>query len=531
MKRKIATILFFIIDIGIIVFSFLFIAWLRAGTRIIIKDYARTLVAFGVIWLGVGFFGQKFRLKLTTNGMTFAKNMLKVDLAAVSLIFGIMLLFQKFHYSRYIVFSTIGMTIGLELLFFLGLYFALRFHRENESFASATLVTRSRELEEAFSDRFIRDANRMVPKLETGPYTPDFCADKGDSSLVELWKTHLADNPRLFDFINTYLDLTDFCQSKTMVMFSDDYYHITGVERGSQQLFVNQHKLNDFRRVNQYLIRVNENLMKGGVFVCCGETIAERRNRFFRKYTFYLGFPAYLVDFIFRRICPKIPIVQGWYFALTKGKNRALSETEMIGRFYFCGFELISKNEINGYMYFILNKIKPHSQDPNPSYGPLIKLKRVGQDGKTIYINKLRTMHPYSEYLQDYVYRTSDLQEGGKFKRDFRVTSWGRVFRNLWIDELPQLLNFFKGELSLVGVRALSEHYYSLYPPDLQELRCKFKPGLVPPFYADMPRTFDEIMASERRYLLQKQEQPFLTDCKYFWKAAWNILFRHARSN
>lgn len=35
MKRKIATILFFIIDIGIIVFSFLFIAWLRAGTRIV----------------------------------------------------------------------------------------------------------------------------------------------------------------------------------------------------------------------------------------------------------------------------------------------------------------------------------------------------------------------------------------------------------------------------------------------------------------------------------------------------------------
>ncbi|MBM4399779.1 MAG: sugar transferase, partial [Candidatus Cloacimonetes bacterium] len=107
---------------------------------------------------------------------------------------------------------------------------------------------------------------------------------------------------------------------------------------------------------------------------------------------------------------------------------------------------------------------------------------------------------------------------------------WGKVFRSLWIDELPQLINFLKGELSLVGIRALSEHYFNLYPPDLQELRCQFKPGLIPPFYADMPKTFDEIISSERRYLEQKREKPFSTDWKYFWKAFWNIMFKHARS-
>jgi lipopolysaccharide/colanic/teichoic acid biosynthesis glycosyltransferase len=62
-------------------------------------------------------------------------------------------------------------------------------------------------------------------------------------------------------------------------------------------------------------------------------------------------------------------------------------------------------------------------------------------------------------------------QEGGKFKDDFRITTWGRVLRKLWIDELPQFINFFKGELSLVGVRALSDHYFQLYPKDVQELR------------------------------------------------------------
>jgi lipopolysaccharide/colanic/teichoic acid biosynthesis glycosyltransferase len=128
------------------------------------------------------------------------------------------------------------------------------------------------------------------------------------------------------------------------------------------------------------------------------------------------------------------------------------------------------------------------------------------------------------------LYATGNLEEGGKFKNDFRVTSWGRVLRKLWIDELPQFFNFFKGELGLVGVRALSEHYFSLYPPDVQELRLKTKPGLLPPFYADMPKTFDEIVESERRYLLQKLEKPFRTDWKYLWKGVWNIVVKRARS-
>ena len=77
---------------------------------------------------------------------------------------------------------------------------------------------------------------------------------------------------------------------------------------------------------------------------------------------------------------------------------------------------------------------------------------------------------------------------------------------------MPQLINLLKGDLRLVGVRALSEHYLSLYPKDLQELRGHFKPGLVPPYYVDLPQTFDEIVESERRYLRKKQAHPIKTD-------------------
>ena len=92
------------------------------------------------------------------------------------------------------------------------------------------------------------------------------------------------------------------------------------------------------------------------------------------------------------------------------------------------------------------------------------------------------------------------------------------------------LINFFKGNMKLVGVRPLSRHYFELYNKDLQERRIKYKPGLVPPFYADIPSNLDEIQKSEIKYLDHYDKHPFLTDFRYFWKSVWNILFRYARS-
>lgn len=114
---------------------------------------------------------------------------------------------------------------------------------------------------------------------------------------------------------------------------------------------------------------------------------------------------------------------------------------------------------------------------------------------------------------------------------DFRVAEWGKVMRRLWLDELPMLYNWVRGDLQLFGVRPLSPQYFSLYPQDLKELRKEVKPGLVPPFYADMPVTFDEICASERRYIEAYLKRPVRTQVVYFWKAVWNIVFKGARSH
>ena len=65
----------------------------------------------------------------------------------------------------------------------------------------------------------------------------------------------------------------------------------------------------------------------------------------------------------------------------------------------------------------------------------------------------------------------------------------------------------------------------------MQEKRVKFKPGLLPPFYADMPQTLEEIQKSEMNYLEACETKGvFKTDFKYFIMILKNILVKNARS-
>jgi lipopolysaccharide/colanic/teichoic acid biosynthesis glycosyltransferase len=237
------------------------------------------------------------------------------------------------------------------------------------------------------------------------------------------------------------------------------------------------------------------------------------------------------MDVMVKRVIPKVPVTKKIYFFITKGRNRVLSKAETFGRLYSCGFEIVNEKFIGDRLYYVARKVKEPAFPKNPTYGPLIRLKRHGKDGRMFNVYKLRTMHAYSEYLQEYVYQHNDLQEGGKFKNDFRITTEGKIFRKFWLDELPMFFNLLKGNMKLVGVRPLSSHYFNLYSDELKEKRIKTRPGLIPPFYADMPETLEEIMESEMKYLEAHAKNPIRTDINYLLKALNNILIKRARSN
>ena len=340
-------------------------------------------------------------------------------------------------------------------------------------------------------------------------------------------KSDIVANPKLSNFINSYFDLSS---KRNYFTSTSDQINLEKLTFGKFSSLLNLKKVNDIRYINKFFETVNTILPNSGLYLGKVVTYPNRRSAILKKYPPILNKIIYFFDYIISRVLPKLPILKNLYFHLTKGKGRVISRAEMYGRLYSCGFEIIDEKTINHSLFFVAKKVKDPCYDLNPTYAPLISLNRIGKNGKIIKVHKIRTMHPYSEYLQEYVYNRNELQEGGKIKNDFRISPEGRIFRKFWIDEIPMLINIFKGEMKLVGVRPLSKHFYSLYDEDLQQKRIKNKPGFIPPFYVDLPKTMSEIMESERKYLELYDKSPFLTDVKYFFMAFKNVLFKGARS-
>merc|ERR1712194_432188 len=106
--------------------------------------------------------------------------------------------------------------------------------------------------------------------------------------------------------------------------------------------------------------------------------------------------------------------------------------------------------------FVVSKKIAKPRFDMSPSYGPIYKMPRVGKRNKIINVYKLRTMYPYSEYLQEFIFNKNGTSNGDKVNQDFRISPIGSFFRKFWIDELPMIINLVKGDLKIVGVRPLS---------------------------------------------------------------------------
>jgi len=296
--------------------------------------------------------------------------------------------------------------------------------------------------------------------------------------------------------------------------------------------FIQLERLNNMRNINQKLYVINEKLPDDGLFVCCFETKSTRKKRLIRRLPVGINYIFYFFDFLYKRVMPKIIITRQLYFFLTGGNDRIFSKAEILGRLYCFGFKVKVLKKIGQLTYVISQRIKQPEICQTRNYGPLIRLKRFGANKKPIGVYKIRTMHPYSEYLQSYVYEKNSLNEEGKFNRDIRISTIGSFMRKYWIDEFPMIINLLKGEMKLVGVRPLSSQFFHLYSKELQEKRIKYKPGLLPPYYADMPRSFEEIQESEMKYLNACETHGVIkTDFRYFFVILKNILIKNARSS
>jgi len=508
--------IFFVIDLLLVTFSFLLITWIRPGSvGSYFSRYYLSFIIFIVIWIGSSI---PFKKYAPLRSPTFKNVILPIvisNLVALGTISVLMYFFRTTYYSRTIVLGTILLASFFEFLFS-SLYFFLKIAIEYQNPPdNEYLALRAQQLNGNSNHADIFEAmpeNGKAIELSGELRKPiiDECGEEGLSFILK----------------------NNCCESEeTLLVATTTSFNIATQPDNRYRAIINLKRINDIAYLNRFFEAVNSKIPKNGTFIGCVETKNLRKQRIFKKYPFLLNyFYYYFLDFPVKRLMPKFKITSGLYHFLTRGQNRVITRAETLGRLISCGFDIVNEAYIDSLFYFAVKKVGEPSFDPNPTYGPLVRLKRIGKEGKAIKVLKMRTMHPYAEYLQDYMYKMHNLTEGGKFDFDFRVSTQGRIMRKLWIDELPMLFNWFKGDLKLVGVRPISEHYFNLYDKEVREKRTKYKPGLIPPFYADLPKSLGEIQESEMRYLEAYEKKPFRTDWRYFWKAMYNIVIKRARS-
>ena len=154
----------------------------------------------------------------------------------------------------------------------------------------------------------------------------------------------------------------------------------------------------------------------------------------------------------------------------------------------------------------------------SPGAGPIFMQTRVGRDGREFKLFKFRTMVPNAEQKLKELLKFNEMSGPAfKMKNDPRITRAGKFLRRSGIDELPQLVNILKGDMSIVGPRPPLPREVKKYN-EYQRQRLYVTPGLtcywqIQPNRNDL--TFADWVDLDIRYI---RERSFFVDWKIIFK-------------
>lgn len=148
----------------------------------------------------------------------------------------------------------------------------------------------------------------------------------------------------------------------------------------------------------------------------------------------------------------------------------------------------------------------------SPGASPIFVQKRIGKNGRKFNFYKFRSMVPNAESMLDSLLEQNEM-DGPAFKLtdDPRITRFGRFIRRACIDELPQLLNILKGDMSFVGPRPPLPREVEMYD-EYQMQRLAVTPGLTCYWQVQPQRnsiSFDDWMKCDIKYI---ENRSFKTD-------------------
>ena len=148
----------------------------------------------------------------------------------------------------------------------------------------------------------------------------------------------------------------------------------------------------------------------------------------------------------------------------------------------------------------------------NMGFPVLFKQKRIGKDEKEFMMYKFRTMNNKCDV------------DGKLLPDDMRVTNLGKFLRGTSLDELPELINILKGDISIIGPRPLLPEYLPYYT-EFESQRHQVRGGLTVPevLYDNITPTWEEQFQYEVDYV---HNVSFLLDVKILFKTVTGVLKR-----
>lgn len=163
----------------------------------------------------------------------------------------------------------------------------------------------------------------------------------------------------------------------------------------------------------------------------------------------------------------------------------------------------------------------------DPKGSPIFSQLRCGRDGKTFRFYKFRSMCVDAEARLDSLLKENEMDGPVfKIKEDPRITRIGHFIRKTSLDELPQLWNILKGDMSIVGPRPALPREVAQYT-DYQRQRLYVTPGLTCYWQVQPNRnalSFEEWLELDLRYI---RERSFLVDWKIIFLTVRAVLFGH----
>ncbi|MCU0457072.1 MAG: hypothetical protein MUE74_12280 [Bacteroidales bacterium] len=393
MKTRRFRIITLFADIVILGISFLLMVWTKpASLKGYLPSHGLFFAGLAVMWLIVSLLNGKMHRGKIINFSTLFNRVITSNITALALTALIMYIFRDYAYSRTVVLVTAIVATVLDLIFG-SLYIAYKKAsiQDLDEYEKYKTYRKPSEIE------LVGEINGNGKKEEI-------------SSEIHAGIMKAIERESGPDIAEAIISMTGpKLSERTAVLSTTTIFNIESLPEEKYSYIINLHKLNDIRKLDDFLDAVNSKLEEKGYFFCCVETKDQRKKRILAKFPPVLNYIYYFFDFILKRILPKLKFTRPLYYFLTRGNNAVISRAEALGRLSRGGF-IIRQESFIGNLLCIEAKKRGNPFPKNENiYGPLIALPRIGKGGEIIKVYKLRTMHPYSEYIQDYVYNLYDL--------------------------------------------------------------------------------------------------------------------------